>query len=701
MTTSPVCRREASPAKTSYLIRSAASLDPIPRPFGARVGEAVNIYWGRGQGIVTKAPEVPPDGPIQVDTLSDIDDGNYSENNQSLREALRRAGELSGSITIPVRVTGTINLTRPLTLSGGNGSQIRLRVARGSLVLDGGEQTRIFTVPAGKRLLLDGLTLSRGRDASASGGGAALHNAGELILENCLLSWNTAEHRATSGGGAVFNAGQLTVRRSEFYRNRSGGEESRAGGGAIRNEGTLLAEDCLFQGNISIGSGGAISAPGGSSTWLHRCLFTYNISPSANHRHFWAPDKAGNCSIYNLGLLEMSNCLDLALQTSVLGRGRLRHCTFTSATGANLLVADDEGMDLDHCMVFAQRVPSTSVNLFMKNPGGLRSQGYNLIQTPGEAFEPALGGTDIIGQLPIVDFSSEQFTLVAYSPGVNDGNPAIKSDNLVPSLRYDLFGRERVADVIDIGAIEVGYDKLRLLLEVLVVLGDVDGNGIPDAVDILSGRDPTENDGKSKDMPLTATPETITEPVAVFHVHGPKETSGTERATVQVRIDERATFTEGTLQFSNDMVDWSDYATYRPLGIGGGVLRTAEADAGPAVLQPSGYGWFIEETLPLGAQSRYYRLNATVLSGEGTPVVTINDTPLGRTGELFTFQVEAEGATSFDASGLPAGLSMDAATGLISGIPTQTGSFPVKLAGSNAAGIGEVAELLVVILPGT
>jgi len=44
---------------------------------------------------------------------------------------------------------------------------------------------------------------------------------------------------------------------------------------------------------------------------------------------------------------------------------------------------------------------------------------------------------------------------------------------------------------------------------------------------------------------------------------------------------------------------------------------------------------------------------------------------------------------------------MDPGTGLISGIPTQTGSFPVKLAGSNAAGIGEVAELLVVILPGT
>jgi len=136
--------------------------DPVSGEFGfdsrafyTRVGEAVNIYWGRGQGIVTKAPEVPPEGPIQVDTLSDIDDGNYSENNQSLREALRRAGERSGSITIPVKVTGTINLTRPLTLSGGNGNQIRLRVAQGSLVLDGREQTRIFTVPASKRLLPD------------------------------------------------------------------------------------------------------------------------------------------------------------------------------------------------------------------------------------------------------------------------------------------------------------------------------------------------------------------------------------------------------------------------------------------------------------------------------------------------------------------------------------------------------------------
>jgi len=52
----------------------------------------------------------------------------------------------------------------------------------------------------------------------------------------------------------------------------------------------------------------------------------------------------------------------------------------------------------------------------------------------------------------------------------------------------------------------------------------------------------------------------------------------------------------------------------------------------------------------------------------------------GRTGRSFTFQVlTTSSSTQFSATGLPPGLSINSMTGLISGVPTVDGSFPVTV----------------------
>jgi Protein of unknown function (DUF4038)/Putative collagen-binding domain of a collagenase/Putative Ig domain len=81
----------------------------------------------------------------------------------------------------------------------------------------------------------------------------------------------------------------------------------------------------------------------------------------------------------------------------------------------------------------------------------------------------------------------------------------------------------------------------------------------------------------------------------------------------------------------------------------------------------------------------------------GSPAITSAATASGTAGSAFLYQITATNTpTSYEATGLPAGLSVNTGTGLISGTPTTTGTSTVTLSAINSSGTGKATLTLTV-----
>jgi len=80
------------------------------------------------------------------------------------------------------------------------------------------------------------------------------------------------------------------------------------------------------------------------------------------------------------------------------------------------------------------------------------------------------------------------------------------------------------------------------------------------------------------------------------------------------------------------------------------------------------------------------------------PVITSSTTANGTVGSSFSYRITASGSpTSFSASGLPAGLSLNTSTGVISGTPTAVGTTSVSISATNAGGTRSATLTITVV----
>ena len=95
-----------------------------------------------------------------------------------------------------------------------------------------------------------------------------------------------------------------------------------------------------------------------------------------------------------------------------------------------------------------------------------------------------------------------------------------------------------------------------------------------------------------------------------------------------------------------------------------------------------------------------YWIDVLFLAGQAQqqpPAITSPLTASGTVGVAFSYQITAtNNPTGFNATGLPAGLSVNTATGLISGTPTAAGNFNVTISATNSGGTGSATLALTI-----
>ena len=181
----------------------------------------------------------------------------YGAGEGTLPWAIDNANKGNGPDTIDIQVSDiTLNSAVP-NLSDTTGlTQIKAHegtsptVARGSDPLT--PEFRIFTIDAGVKAELDGLTVTGG--LADQGGG--INNQGDLTVTNCIVSGNNAGPWGTVGGG-IYNGGTLAIVGGRIDNNNAG-----ISGGGVYNHGTLTVSGCSFDGNGAYDGGGLANYDG-------------------------------------------------------------------------------------------------------------------------------------------------------------------------------------------------------------------------------------------------------------------------------------------------------------------------------------------------------------------------------------------------------------------------------------------------------
>ncbi|MCA9061483.1 MAG: hypothetical protein KDA96_00410, partial [Planctomycetaceae bacterium] len=348
--------------------------------------------------------EAQPPSSLRVDSLEDVNDGNYSEGELTLREAIDWANLIPGADEISfapdliqqlealpgtIAITGGIMRIQDDLSIYGPGADL--------LSISGGGVTGLFLVDTNVRAEFTDLKLTQG----LGGDGGAIRSYGNLTLRRMHIADNESivHDFANGNGGGVYSTGTLLVDSSTFENNRAA---SIGFGGGVYSSGQLTVVNSTFSAN-SAKYGGGISIGGTPSVDLNSSTIAYNTATTVGGGIY-----AASAAIH------MGN--------SIVARN-----------------SSPDSADLE-----TPSLISDGYNLIGDGTGSALVDGVNQDQV-GTTTAPV---NPLLGRLRLLKGSTPVH-------GLLPGSPAIENSNPTKAPRFDQRGVSRPVDALpDIGAFE-------------------------------------------------------------------------------------------------------------------------------------------------------------------------------------------------------------------------------------------------------
>lgn len=221
--------------------------------------------------------------------------GNPQTDGETLARAVTAANTSPGDDVLELQAC-PYQVSQPLVVSAEDGS---LTITGGGVV-DGGGQTGVFEVTGGARLLLTGVTVTRG---VSPGGGGAVRNAGTLEVRASVL-----ENSSAVDGGAISSSGTTRIERSLLRGNASrgvGGTRSGRGNHVHVSAGLLTVDQSTLVDGIGTAGVGAVyvEPPGTASllgnTWTGNTNYTvFNSGGRLSARNNVITETGGNLNCF-------------------------------------------------------------------------------------------------------------------------------------------------------------------------------------------------------------------------------------------------------------------------------------------------------------------------------------------------------------------------------------------------------------------
>ena len=405
-----------------------------------------------------------------VTKTADTNDGTCDAD-CSFREAVVAANATVDNDTIVF--SSLFNTQQTIVLSLGevaianNGTLTIQGPGAGNLTLDGNQGSRILVTGANVVANVDGIRFTRGNGVGTvnTGRGGAIYNVGgTMVLSNSILVNNTA-----ANGGAMNNAASaspsvpanLTIINCIFD-----GNSSTSSGGALQNfsTSTVHIRGTSVINNTSNGTGIAGAFQANGTVTITNSTFSGNASPAGT----------GGGVYFNGTNLIMTNTTITANSSLNGGGGLHRSATTLVGNVRNTIIAGNSG---------AAATPDVS--------GTITSQGNNLIGNVGTSLgwvaSDILNQPANLGPLAANGGPTPTHALLPGSPALDAGNNCVidlscGTANPPVPVNVDQRGSSRPAGpTVDIGSVEQAA-PVRIAGRVLVQ----PGQGNPRAVVTIS-----------------------------------------------------------------------------------------------------------------------------------------------------------------------------------------------------------------------